>query len=417
VRIGPNYHPSIQEHCLDYIINQKLLSSENETKEIDKLKQEILMSAKIICSTLSIAGSNTLLTLNQKFDTVIIDEAGQSVEVSSLIPLKYNCERLILVGDPKQLSATVFSRTAIKYNYDLSLFRRFQDAGQDVVILRTQYRMNPYLSKFISETFYDGKLLDSQSIKDSAVRIFDKIDKLRKDKDKERDKDMNSTSNRKKLTTSSNTKETLCIYDKCLENAAFQPFVFFDLESKENYDNNSCFNEHQANFVVELVNLLLKIYNNNVEELISKIAIISPYSTQVLKIKIGLRRVIEYQDICPIEVNTVDGFQGKEKEIIIFSTVRSKGSKTIGFLKDEKRVNVGLSRAKTSLIVVGDSKTLIQDTNWEKLVKYAYREAIFYKVAGNIKDYLANLESKLLKNDQLIRITKDEDFVRAVYSN
>lgn len=402
VRIGPNYHPSIEEYCLDYMVNKKI--ENNEVKEIEKLKQEILLGVKIVCSTLSIAGSNTLLTLNQKFDTVIIDEAGQSIEISSLIPLKYNCERLILVGDPKQLSSTVFSKTAIKYNYDLSLFKRFQDAGQEVVILKTQYRMNPYLSKFISETFYDGKLMNAKSIIDSSVQIFEKT--------KLKNKALTNSDNDIKKNRSSNNNGN---YEKCLEHPAFQPFVFFDIESKENYDNNSCYNDHQVQFVLELVRILITIYPNT-EELYKKVAIISPYSTQVLKIKHGLRKVLNYTEICPLDVNTVDGFQGKEKDIVIFSTVRSKGSKSIGFLKDEKRVNVGLSRAKSSLVVVGDSKKLILDTNWEKLVKYSYREGLFYKVFGNVGDYLKNLESELIKDDSIIRVKTDEEFVRAVYS-
>ena len=117
--------------------------------------------------------------------------------------------------------------------------------------------------------------------------------------------------------------------------------------------------------------------------------IISPYNSQVLRIKESIRR-IENLELCPIEVNTVDGFQGKEKKIIIFSTVRSKGSKTIGFLKDERRMNVGLSRAISCLVVVGDSKKLITDKNWEKLVKYAFRNACFYKVKGLVKEYFYN---------------------------
>lgn len=393
VRIGPNYHPSIEEYSLDYLVTQKLQS--NDGKEIEKLKQEILMNCKIICSTLSMAGSNILLNLNQKFDTVIIDEAGQSVEISSLIPLRYNCERLILVGDPKQLSATVFSRTAMKYNYEQSLFKRFQLAGQEVTILTTQYRMNPYLSKFISQTFYEGKLEDGPNI---VKHEF--LDCLK----------VQSNTN-----TKSKTKESKIQKELCLNYPAFQPFVFFDIESKEFNDNNSCYNEHQVNFVNELVKQLLKIYDKS--SLIEKLAIISPYSMQVIKIKNSIKKLFDQDELCPIEINTVDGFQGKEKDIVIFSTVRSKGSKSIGFLKDEKRINVGLSRAKQCLIVVGDSKKLILDKNWEALVKYSFKEAVFYKVFGNLSEYLINLERELINKNSLVKVNTEEDFIRAVYSN
>ena len=111
IRIGPNYHPSLKEFALDYQMTEKVNSKEG--KEMDKIKSEILFTVKIVCSTLSMAGSNILTTLNQKFDTVVIDEAAQAVELSTLIPLKFGCERLILVGDPKQLAATVFSEKTI----------------------------------------------------------------------------------------------------------------------------------------------------------------------------------------------------------------------------------------------------------------------------------------------------------------
>ena len=222
----------------------------------------------------------------------------------------------------------------------------------------------------------------------------------------------------------------------------FKPFVLYDIESKECFDNNSYYNDQQINLVTELVFSLMKFYNSyfnfvNINSgdnynntinnktnigllmLCDKLAIISPYSTQVLKIKIALRRILKYTDICPIEVNTVDGFQGKEKDIIIFSTVRSKGSTSIGFLKDEKRMNVGLSRAKTSLIVIGDSKKLIQDSNWEKLVKYSYKEAVFYKVNNNcnIKNFINDFNDNLNDNTKNIKISNDNDFIEAVYKS
>ena len=109
----------------------------------------------------------------------------------------------------------------------------------------------------------------------------------------------------------------------------------------------------------------------------------------------------------------MDGFQGKEKRIVIFSTVRSRGSKTIGFLKDERRMNVGLSRAKSCLIVVGDSKKLITDTHWEKLVKYSFRNATFYKVKGTISAFFTNFN----ENYKNYLVANDEDFVKVIYQN
>ena len=367
VRIGPNYHPSVREYALDFQMTQKINSK--EAKELDNVKNEILLNVKVVFSTLSMSGSTILTSINQKFDTVIIDEAAQAVELSTLIPLKYGCERLILVGDPKQLAATVFSSTAIKHNYDLSLFKRFQEAGHQVVILKTQYRMHKKISKFISDTFYDGLLEDYSKIADSTEN------------------------------------------EACLALPAFQPMTFYDIESEESFENNSFSNEDQIAIIIKLIEKLRNIYTPS--QIIEKVSIISPYSSQVYKLKEIIKRMDCFNDdIGYIDVNTVDGFQGKEKTIIIFSTVRSKGSNSIGFLGDERRMNVGLSRAKSSLIIIGDSKKLITDKNWEKLVKYSFREGTFYKVKGDIEEYFDNFE----ENSKQYLISTDDKFIRYVFN-
>lgn len=367
VRIGPNYHDTVREYALDFQMTQRINSK--ESKETENVKNEILLSVKVVFSTLSMSGSNILTAINQTFDTVIIDEAAQAVELSTLIPLKFGCERLILVGDPKQLAATVFSETAIVHNYDQSLFKRFQEAGHQVVILKTQYRMHKKISKFISDTFYEGLLDDYSKIEDSTEN------------------------------------------EACLKSPNFQPVTFYDIESEESFENNSFSNEDQIAIVIKLIEKLREIYTP--KELVEKVSIISPYSNQVFKIKEILKRMDCFNsETGVIDVNTVDGFQGKEKTIIIFSTVRSKGSHTIGFLGDERRMNVGLSRAKSSLIVIGDSKKLISDKNWEKLVKYAFREGVFYKVKGDVEDYFDNFE----ENGKKYLINDDEKFIRYVFN-
>ena len=380
VRLGQNYHPSLKEYSLDYMINQRMvisdISSSSNTqstnyKELDKIRYEILSNAKIVCSTLSMAGSQLITNLNIKFDTVVIDESAQAVEISTLIPLKYNCERLILVGDPKQLAATVFSSTAVKYNYDQSLFKRFQESGNEVVVLKIQYRMHKQISKFISDTFYNGLLEDDTSIESTTEN------------------------------------------EECLAHPAFQPFTYYDIESSEEFVNSSYMNEAQVKVIVQLVQLLKKIYSNDIQKIIDRVAIISPYSYQVICIKEAIQRIQGFDKDNCIDVNTVDGFQGKEKNIIIFSTVRSKGSKTIGFLSDERRMNVGLSRARSCLIVVGDSKKLIQDSNWEKLVKYSFRSATFYKIKGKPEEYFENFEDDYRK----YLVNNDESFVKMVYTS
>lgn len=225
--------------------------------------------------------------------------------------------------------------------------------------------MHKQISKFISDTFYEGNLLDGEEIH-------------------------------------------LRANEPCLKHPAFQPFTYYDVESEESFEKNSFFNEEQVMLIIELYKQLKQIYP--LTDLIDRLAIISPYSNQVYRIKENLKRY-EGREECPIDVNTVDGFQGKEKEIIIFSTVRSLGSKTIGFLSDERRMNVGLSRAKSCLIVIGDSKKLITDKNWEQLVKYSFKYGTFYNVKGKVRSFF----EKFLDNPGKYLVKNEEDFVRAVY--
>jgi senataxin len=122
------------------------------------VKQSILASADIICTTLSTSGRGMFRKV--KFETVIIDEAGQAVELSLLIPLKYDCKRFIMVGDPQQLPATVISQVAMSYQYEQSLFARMMKCGYPSLTLTTQYRMHPMIREFPSKHFYDDQLID-----------------------------------------------------------------------------------------------------------------------------------------------------------------------------------------------------------------------------------------------------------------
>ena len=136
----------------------------NRKAEIERKhhQQAVLDESHVICATLSGSGHEMFQNLNIEFETVIIDEAAQCVEASALIPLKYGCAKCILVGDPKQLPPTVLSKVAAsEYQYEQSLFVRMQtNHPGNVHLLDTQYRMHPEISRFPSETFYDGQLLD-----------------------------------------------------------------------------------------------------------------------------------------------------------------------------------------------------------------------------------------------------------------
>jgi senataxin len=373
IRIGPNYNPNLKEYSLDYMINEFVKSNKNDNlniKDNETIKNQILQNVKIICSTLSMTGSNILLNLNEKFDTIIIDEASQAIELSTLIPLKYNCERLILLGDPNQLNATVFSSIALKYNYDQSLFVRFQKAGHKILMLKTQYRMKAEVSNFISEIFYNNLVKNDESVYKIPKEII-------------------------------------------LDCKEFQPMTFYHIESEEKLINNSFYNEMQITIIIELIKKIINVYNNDIKVILSKVAILSPYSKQVNEINNILKKIIIDNNGNTIEVNTIDGFQGKEKSIIIFSTVRSLGSKTIGFLSDERRINVGLSRAKNCLIIIGDCKCLMKDPIWDKLIRYSFRKGTFYKIQGDVHKFFLNFNNNINK----FWARNEKEFTKLIYEH
>ena len=174
VRVGPNVKESLMEVSLDTLARarQNAAQEGGEAMTYDAAKTAVLNEASIVCTTLSCAGYSIFSQLKQGFDTVLIDEAAQAVEMSTLIPLKYACRRLILVGDPNQLPATVFSDHATKHNYEQSLFQRLQIGGQRVAMLTTQYRMHPDISRFPAQRFYHGALRDAPRMAESTAAAW-----------------------------------------------------------------------------------------------------------------------------------------------------------------------------------------------------------------------------------------------------
>jgi senataxin len=133
---------------------------------LESIRVGILNSAKIVCATLSTSGTALLSKSagHKPFDVVIIDEAAQAVELSTLIPLQHGCTRVILVGDPQQLPATVISRVAERFSFKQSLFQRLQAANHPVSLLSEQYRMAPAILQFPSKYFYQDRLTTSNSV-------------------------------------------------------------------------------------------------------------------------------------------------------------------------------------------------------------------------------------------------------------
>ncbi|KAL7894507.1 SEN1 N terminal domain-containing protein [Trichoderma sp. SZMC 28014] len=291
-----------------------------------QIQQEILNSAHVLCATLSGSGHEMFRNLDVEFETVIIDEAAQCVELSALIPLKYGCCKCILVGDPKQLPPTVLSQSAARFGYDQSLFVRMQqNHPKSVHLLDMQYRMHPEISNFPSKEFYESQLHDGQDMLQLRQAPWH--------------------------------KDTL-----------FAPYRFFDVEGvqEKGRKGQSLVNTRELEVALQMYERFSRDYRDC--DLTRKIGIITPYKAQLyeLRSRFQARYGESITDI--IEFNTTDAFQGRECEIIIFSCVRASSTGGIGFMTDIRRMNVGLTRAKSSLWILGDSRALVQGEFWRKLI-------------------------------------------------
>ncbi|PHH76410.1 hypothetical protein CDD82_4008 [Ophiocordyceps australis] len=291
-----------------------------------RVQQELLNAAQVLCATLSGSGHEMLRKLDVEFETVIIDEAAQCVELSALIPLKYGCCRCILVGDPKQLPPTVLSQSAARFGYDQSLFvRMYQSNAAKVHMLNTQYRMHPDISAFASREFYEGQLRDGARMAQLRRRPWHQSHLL-------------------------------------------GPYRFFDVEGAETRGRRgqSLVNTHELAAALQLYHCFSSAYGQC--DTPGTIGVITPYKAQLAELKTRFKARYGDDITDKIEFNTTDAFQGRECEIIILSCVRASPTGGIGFMTDIRRMNVGLTRAKSSLWILGDSRALVQGEFWRKLV-------------------------------------------------
>jgi len=287
-----------------------------------KLVDSILDDSKIICATLMGASHSSIRDL--KFDTIIIDEASQST-----IPECWNVilkgKRVILAGDHLQLPPTVKSNKAKAKGLEVTLLDRMTNSIPDCVLLQEQYRMNDKILAFSNEQFYKGKLsshaisADRRLSEDSPVLSF--------------------------IDTSG------CGFE--------------EMQSKE---TRSLRNEGEY-FILREHFLSQKEWYHD-----QSIGIISPYKDQVKYIRAQIEEEEEYSGF-DLQVNSIDGFQGQEKDVIYISLVRSNEQGEIGFLKDYRRLNVAMTRARKRLIIIGDGVTLSQDKMYNSLMEHVEKNA------------------------------------------
>lgn len=324
-----------------------------------RIQQEIIDGAHVICATLSGSGHEMFQNLSIEFETVVIDEAAQSIELSALIPLKYGCSKCILVGDPKQLPPTVLSKVASRFQYEQSLFVRMQaNHPQDVHLLDTQYRMHPEISAFPSTAFYDGKLRDGPDMAPLRARPWHNSELL-------------------------------------------TPYRFFDVQGlhQSAAKGHSLINVAELQVAMQLYERLVSDFRD--VDFTGKIGIITPYKGQLREMKTRFAARYGNEIFSKVDFNTTDAFQGRESEVIIFSCVRAS-NKGIGFLSDIRRMNVGLTRAKSSLWVLGNSQSLVQGEFWKSLIVNARSRSVY--TDGNVLKLLERPQFTGYKNVEMMDI-------------
>lgn len=331
------------------------------------LREEIMRSSDIVAGTCSGAGKagfvDLLLKGELSFEVCIVDEASQCSEPSTLVPLRYGCANLVLVGDPRQLPATVISPAAQEAGLGASLFDRLERCGHDVVMLSIQYRMHPDIRLFPSQAFYQGQLEDSVFIQREMASLSGGAIG---------DTEIGEESEEASQSRNDTVSSQVCLFGSpgktFVEDATYLtrplevgPLNFYNLRSSREESCGSSFvNTNEARFSVFLVQRLMFMFGGA-----RSVAVITPYKAQ--RALVHKMMPAELQE--KVEVNTVDGFQGREKDCVVFCCVRDGRSKGIGFLADRRRMNVAITRARSVLCIVGCSPGVAAcNSTWRALV-------------------------------------------------
>jgi ATP-dependent RNA/DNA helicase IGHMBP2 len=302
-------------------------------KMIDQVTERLLDQAQVLCATNT--GLDRELLAGRRYNWCVMDEASQTTEPAAWIPL-LRCDRLVLAGDPCQLPPTVISHEAAAQGFNISLLERLMDQHGEKVSrqLVEQYRMHEDIMQFSSDEFYQGSLQAHPSVQGHLLEDLPGVE---------------STA----LTASA---------VHYIDTAG----ASYDEEMEP--EGESRLNSQEADLVLRQVRQLLE---SGLKP--DQIAIITPYAAQARLLRASLRHV-------GVEIDTVDGFQGREKECVIVSLVRSNPEGEIGFLGDVRRMNVALTRARRKLIVIGDSATITNHRFYARLVEYFEEIGAYHSV-------------------------------------
>ena len=343
--------------------------SENYHQKMDRLKSraaeielrinaELFGEARVIACTL--VGSAHHLLEGMKFGTLFIDEAAQALEAACWIPMR-RASRVILAGDHCQLPPTVKSIAALRAGLGKTLMERIAENKPEVVtLLKIQYRMNDEIMRFSSDWFYGGKVESAPQIKYRSVLDYDHPITW-----------IDTSNEENQITIEGEDAPEDSASTSSSVSAANQNS---DLNFKEQFVGESFGRINKAEAELTLLTLaeyFTKIGKQRVLEERIDVGIISPYRAQVQYLK---KLIKKYEFFKPyrrlISVNTVDGFQGQERDVILISLVRSNDEGQIGFLKDLRRMNVAMTRARMKLIILGNKDTMTKHPFYKKLWEY-----------------------------------------------
>ncbi|MGD1847199.1 MAG: AAA domain-containing protein [Salibacteraceae bacterium] len=296
----------------------------------DYLLQQVLDQGQLVCCTLVGAASRYLR--KRAFDTLVIDEAGQALEPATLIPI-LKARKVILAGDPLQLPPTLLSAEAQRQGFNQTLLERLQKRLPKVSLLNTQYRMEAAIMEFSNLQFYKGALKAAEAIEDRQIP------------------------------------------------AALAPAITYvdtagcGFDEKQHPESRSLYNAGEAGI---LLRQLEALDAGLTSQGTFTVGVISPYREQVKHLQGEIP--MEGWNNLTLTINTIDSFQGQERDLVFISLVRSNEKSEIGFLSDYRRMNVAMTRARLKLVMIGDSATLGAHGFYQQLVEYceskdAYRSA------------------------------------------
>ena len=334
--------------------HQKLERLKSRATELEiRINSELLGEARVIACTL--VGSAHRLLEGIKFGTLFIDEAAQALEAACWIPMR-RATRVILAGDHCQLPPTVKSIAALRAGLGKTLMERIAENKPEVVtLLKIQYRMNEEIMRFSSDWFYHGEVESAPQIKYRSI--------------------LEDDSPITWIDTSNEENQVTIEGDDVVSGEKRDDMNFHEQFVGESFGR---INKAEADLtLLTLAEYLTQVGKRRVLEESIDVGIISPYRAQVQYLK---RLLKKYEFFKPyrrlISVNTVDGFQGQERDVILISLVRSNDEGQIGFLKDLRRMNVAMTRARMKLIILGDKSTMTKHPFYQKLWEYV--EGLLY---------------------------------------